>query len=125
MSRELFTMGQVAEAGVRRENPNMHDEQVKEGYIAGVEEHRPAVISINMFAASLAVTEFLARLHPFREESNRCSASVEFSLASMELCSNMEEDVCKILAEKVGKGDEEPLLGLPQLSIANGVKKNA
>ena len=124
MSRGLITMEQVAAAGMRRENPNMHDQQVKEGYITGVEEHRPAVISINMFAASLAVTEFLARLHPFREESNRCSVSVEFSLASMELYSNMEEGVCKILAGKVGKGDEEPLLGLPQLSIAPGEKKN-
>ena len=124
MSRGLFTMRQVAEAGMRRENPNMHDQQVREGYITGVEEHRPAVISINMFAASLAITEFLARLHPFREDTNCSSVSVGFSLSSMELYQDPEEGACRILSDKVGKGDEEPLLGLPQLSIADGEKQN-
>jgi hypothetical protein len=37
-----------------------------DGYIDGAEEHRRAVTSLNMFAASLAVYEFLARIHPFR-----------------------------------------------------------
>ena len=124
MSRGLFTMRQVAEAGMWRENPNMHDQQVREGYITGVEEHRPAVISINMFAASLAVTEFLARLHPFREDTNCSSVSVGFSLSSMELYQDPEKDACRILSDKVGKGDEEPLLGLPQLSTADGEEHN-
>ena len=61
MSRGLFTMSEVAAAGLRRNDPDAHDQQVKDGYITGAAVQRPAVISVNMFAASLAVNEFLAR----------------------------------------------------------------
>ena len=63
-------MDRVAEAGLRRNDPVAHSQQIKDGYISGVVEHRPAVISINSFAAAYAVTEFLARLHPFRDKPN-------------------------------------------------------
>jgi len=116
MSRGLFTMKQVSEAGLRRRDPEAHAAQVRDGYIAGVVEHRPAVISVNMFAAPLAVNDLLARLHPFREEPNREYASVTFSLSSMELISEPEEGRCEILRRHVGKGDTTPLLELPELS---------
>jgi hypothetical protein len=32
--------------------------------------HRPAAISVNMFASGLAVTELLFRAHPFREDAS-------------------------------------------------------
>ena len=75
MSRGLFTMSEVAAAGLRRNDPAAHAQQVKDGYIAGVPAHRPAVISVNMFGSALAVNEFLARLHPFREEPNSSYAA--------------------------------------------------
>ena len=78
MSRGLFTMKEVAAAGLRRNDPAAHARQVEDGYITGVAAHRPAVISVNMFAAALAVNELLARLHPFREEPNSNYASVIF-----------------------------------------------
>jgi hypothetical protein len=81
-----------------------------------VPAHRPAVISVNMFASSLAVTELLARLHPFREEPNGAYASVTFSLASMEFFYDPEEGICDLLGAKVGFGDTSPLLGLMELA---------
>lgn len=116
VSRGAFTMKQVAEAGLRRNDPAAHAQQVKDGYIQGVVPHRPAVISVNMLGSALAVDELLARLHPFREEPNSSYASVIFSLASMELIYEAEEGLCQILAKKVGIGDASPLLGLPELS---------
>ncbi len=116
MSRGLFSMADVAAAGLRRADPEAHRQQLEDGYIAGVVSNRPAVISVNMLAASLAVSELLARIHPFREEPNAAYASVIFSLASMELMPEPEEDVCGILAGKVGLGDRTPLLGMPELS---------
>ncbi len=110
MSRGLFTMKQVAAAGLRRNDPAAHALQVRDGYIAGVEEHRPAVISVNMLAASLAANELLARLHPFREEPNSNYASVIFSLSSMEIIAEAEEGCCEILSKNVGAGDRTPLL---------------
>jgi hypothetical protein len=116
MSRDLFNMKDVAAAGLQRNDPAAHDRQIADGYIAGVKTHRPAVISVNMFASALAVDEFLARLHPFREESNNNYAAVTFSLASMELFCDAEEGICKILGGKVGLGDVTPLLGLMELA---------
>ena len=116
MSRGLFTMQEVAAAGLRRNDPAAHNQQVQDGYIAGVQMHRPAVISVNMFAAALAVNELLARIHPFREEPNNNYASTTFSLASMELISDPDEGICEILGGSVGMGDVKPLLGLMELA---------
>jgi hypothetical protein len=116
MSRGLFTMKQVAAAGLRRNDPAAHAQQVRDGYIAGVEEHRPAVISVNMLAASLAANELLARLHPFREEPNSNYASVIFSLSSMEIIAEPEEGRCEMLSKNVGVGDRTPLLGQIELT---------
>lgn len=116
MSRGLFTMADVAAAGLRRNDPAAHARQVKDGYIKGAAANRPAVISVNMFGASLAVNEFLARLHPFREESNDSYGSVTFSLASMEIITEPEEGICEILGGRVGIGDTAPLLGIMELA---------
>lgn len=116
MTRGLFTMKQVADAGLRRTDPAAHAQQMKDGYIAGVQGQRPAVISVNMYAASLAVNELLARLHPFREEENGDYGSVTFSLASMELMYERHSEPCELLEPHVGKGDMRPLLRLTELS---------
>ena len=116
LSRGLFTMSDVAAAGLRRNDPDAHRQQVKDGYIRGAGVQRPAVISVNMFAASLAVNELLARLHPFREEPNATWAAVEFSLASMELFGDPDEGICELMAGKVGRGDVTPLLDMLELA---------
>lgn len=116
MSRGLITMKAVAAAGLRRNDPDAHTQQVEDGYIAGGQQHRPAVISVNMYAAALAVNELLARIHPYREEPNSEYASVIFSLASMELMNEEEDGVCNLLRGSVGKGDIRPLLG--QMDLA-------
>jgi hypothetical protein len=116
MSRGLFTMADVAAAGLRRNDPAAHEQQMEDGYIKGAASNRPAVISLNMLGASLAVNEFLARLHPFREEPNDRCGAVIFSLASMEIITEPEEGACEILRRHVGAGDTTPLLGLIELA---------
>ena len=49
---------------LKRLNPVAYEEQRKAGYRKGVQEDRPAVISVNMQFAGLAVNELIARLHP-------------------------------------------------------------
>ena len=70
-----------------------------------------------MFASSLAVNEFLARLHPYREETNSHYAAVEFSLASMELFCDSDQGVCNRFSTKVGIGDKTPLLDEIELTL--------
>ena len=43
---------------MRRNDPDAHEQQVNDGYITGAVVQRPAVISVDMYAASLAVNEF-------------------------------------------------------------------
>ena len=62
------------------------------------------------------MNEFLARLHPFREEPNATWAAVEFSLASMELFGDPDEGICELMAGNVGKGDVTPLLDMLELT---------
>ena len=112
MTRGLFTMQDVAAAGLRRRDPAAFAQQVRDKYIKGAQVNRPAVVSVNTFAASLAVNELLARLHPYREAPNAAHASVCFSLASMELICEPESEPCAVLARDVGRGDRTPLLGL-------------
>lgn len=116
MSRELFTMAQVAAAGLARNDPEAHARQIKDGYIRGVQGRRPAVISVNMFGSALAMNEFLARLHPYREDANDTHGAVTFSLASMELFSEREAGICELMKNFVGHGDQTPLLGLMELA---------
>lgn len=119
VSRGLVSLDRVREEGLRRKDALAHRQQIADGYILGkAEEQRPAVISVNMFAASLAVNDLLARLHPFREEANEKVASIEFSLASMELLCESEREGCPILRGRAGKGDAEPRLGITDLSLA-------
>ena len=116
MSRGLVSLDRVQEEGLRRKDPLAYLQQVEDGYILGVEVQRPAVISINMFAASLAVNDLLARLHPYREEPNSNIASLEFSLASLDLFCEPESSPCPLLSGRSGLGDIEPRLGLTELS---------
>lgn len=112
VSRGLVTMERVRAERLRRRDPEAYACQLDDGYIRGVVEQRPAVVSVNMFIAALAVNDFLARLHPYREQPNSEVASIEFSLASLELFPDPEGRPCPMLEHAVGKGDLEPRLGL-------------
>lgn len=112
LSREVYTMDQVEAEGMRRTNPDMYQRQRKEGYLRGVQEDRPAVITINGTFASLAVQELLARLHPYRNRPNSEFAYVGGSLAEVQLYTEPEGEPCHVFKPHVGRGDMIPLLNL-------------
>lgn len=117
MSRGVFSMQRVRDDGLLRNDPEAYAQEKQDGYISGVEEHRPAVISVNSLIASLAVSELLGRIHPYREEGNDQYAQIFFSLSSMEIIYEPDEPICKILCDKVGIGDANPPLGQLELSV--------
>jgi len=89
---------------------------VKAGYIRGVAEDRPAVISINMQMASTAVNEFLARLHPYRYDDNAESAIVRTGFMDGSHFRVPDEAASDSFAAHIGKADVRPLLSMPDLS---------
>ena len=115
-SRDVFTLDEVAAAGLARNDPVAHAQQVKDGYVSGVPIARPAVISLNMSVASLGVHELLARLHSFRDNPNSAYDHIQVDLADMALYNDSNPQKCPIFRADVGKGDVNPLLGLLELS---------
>jgi hypothetical protein len=116
LSREVYDMEQVEAEELRRTSPEVYLARRDEGYIRGVNEDRPAVISVNMFFASLTVLEFLGRLHPFRNAPNARSAVVRGNLMEPVFLTEMESEPSAFLANHTGRGDTEPLLERPDLS---------
>jgi hypothetical protein len=109
-------MEEVRAAGLKRTDPEAYKEQAKAKYIVGAQEDRPTVISINFFAASLGVNEFLARLHPYRDNDNGEYASHRLSRSQGAFYHEREGEPCRVLARHIGRGDMRPLLNLPELS---------
>ena len=117
LSRGAITLEDVEAEGMKRQNPDYYEEQRKAGYIKGVEENRPAVISVNIQFAGLAVNEVIARLHGFRENPNRAYAKIGLSLSELAFYPEPEPSAaCRYMSRQVGKGDVSPLLNLPELS---------
>ncbi len=113
LSREVYRIERVEAEEMARTNPEMYALRVKEGYLRGVEEDRPAVVSVNMLFAALVVNEFLARLHPSRNQPNGEFAYVGGNLSEVQLFPEGESTPCPILERHVGRGDMTPLLDRP------------
>lgn len=116
LSRGVYSMDQVEAEGMRRTNPEIYRQQRREGYLRGIVEDRPAVITVNGIFASLAVQEFLARIHPYRNQPNNRYSYVGGNLAEMQIHAEDEGAPCTLLAPHVGRGDTKPILNLAGLS---------
>ena len=116
LSRKLYSLEGVRAAALKRTNPTEYKEQLESKYIVGVQEDRPAVISVNMQFASLAVNEFLARLHSYRDDGNIDFAIYRISLTQSHIYNYPDGEPCSVLARHVGRGDSNPLLDMPELS---------
>jgi hypothetical protein len=116
ISRDVISLQTVAAEGLANSDPEAAAQQVRDKYFRGLTVSRPAVISINMFAAALAVNDFLARIHLYRHMPNAEVGSIEFSLGQLRLTPDEEQEDCALLHPWVGHGKISPLLGLPELS---------
>lgn len=116
LDRRMYTMELVKAEGLKRTDPEAYGEQLKDGYVHGVVVDRPAVISINMQMSSTAVNELLARLHPYRLDSNADSAIVRVSFIQGVTYRESEGSKSGMFKTVIGKGDVKPLLNMPELS---------
>jgi hypothetical protein len=117
LERGAITSEQIRAEETKRTDPTRFAELRKEKYIEGVNEERPAVISVNSLFASLAVNEFLARVHLFRNIANSEFAIVRGDLCEFTLYREPEESSNGHLLKEIGLGDRDPLIGRPSLSV--------
>ena len=81
IDRGVFSLEALEAEDLLRTDPDEYRERHAQGYVQGVQVDRPAVISVNMHFASLAVNEVLARLHPFRMDNNEEFGTTRMSLS--------------------------------------------
>jgi molybdopterin/thiamine biosynthesis adenylyltransferase len=115
-SRQAYRISQVAADALKRRNPELYAERQREKYIDNVHEEAPAVISVNMTMASMAVNELLARLYQTRNVPNGRFATTRINFAEMDIEGVAEGDHCPLFARIAGLGDISPMLDLPELS---------
>jgi hypothetical protein len=113
--RRVYTAEALRAEYLRKTAPDAHRQELEAGYIKGLIEEAPSVITLNMRAASAAVNEFIARAYPYRIESNANYARSTFSLAACEEEFTAEAVFDATPNSVLGRGSLEPLLGLPAL----------
>lgn len=116
--RGVYTPEMLRREYLQQVAPDELTEQVAEGYIKGIADEAPSVISLNMRAASDCVMEFIARSYPYRQEPNQERARTVFSLAAGEEEFMSEADFNREPNSYLGRGLSEPLLGMPRFSIS-------
>lgn len=110
--RGVYSAATLRAEYLRRVAPDAHAAEVQAGYLKGVVEQAPSVITLNMRAASACVMEFIARMFPFRHSDNSNFARTQFSLAAGEELYTPERDFTREASPRLGRGMSEPLLGL-------------
>lgn len=115
LSRGVIDNETAAAEALRRADPSEYAAQNDEGYLRGVAESRPAIVSVNGMFASMAVNELLARLHGFRED-DQAHAEQRFVLHDPYYVCEDGGPACPTLERHVGRGDVAPLLDMPELT---------
>ena len=114
-SRRVYDQAGMEAAFLRRTSDE-YERLKKQGYVKNVNVDRPAVISVNMQAASMAVNEFLARIHGYRFKPSSKFAVRMVALHDEENNLVAEDgEPCLEFSRGVGRGDQSPFLGMPAL----------
>ena len=116
MDRGVYDAALLEAEYLARTAPQALARKIADGYLLGVAEEAPAVITLNMRAASASVIEFIARLFPFRDFANETRARTIFMLAEGDEDVFAESHFKSGRRFPVAEGEAEPLLGLPALA---------
>jgi molybdopterin/thiamine biosynthesis adenylyltransferase len=119
LSRKMYDAERLRAEATKRQNPETYQQLLQEKYIQGVEVDRPAVISINMMISSLAVNEFLNRIHLFKDDcpSHYAKVMIDYCGGCIENVSEKRFDQDAYAATWAGRGDCKPFLRMPELSL--------
>ncbi len=111
--RGVYTAALLEAEYLAQAAPETYRHKLNDGYLQGAGEQAPAVISLNMRAASACVMEFIARAFPFRHDSNAKFARSIFTLCAGEEDCYPQDQFAARHSFALGTGAQEPLIGLP------------
>jgi hypothetical protein len=116
MDRGVYDAALLEAEYLARVAPQALSQKVRDGYLRGMTEEAPGVITLNMRAASACVIELIARLFPFRAFPNERRARSIFMLAEGDEDTFAESDFQRGVRFPIAVGETDPLLGLPALA---------
>jgi hypothetical protein len=105
MSRGFYSPDELTAEAWKEANPDYYNRQRMAGYLAKVQEDRPAVMPLNMVASNGAVIDLLARLHGFRLDPNSEFATQRWSLTHGFYEHGPDGRSCQFMARQVGLAD--------------------
>lgn len=114
--RGVYDAAELEAEYLARTAPDSLRQKLTDGYLRGAAEQAPAVICLNMRAASACVMEFIARAFPFRHIGNEERARTIFTLSDGDEDFSPEAAFSASANSYLGLGLQEPLLGLPALA---------
>ncbi len=112
LSRKAIWLENIEAEDLKRANPEMYRQQREEKYIKGVQEDRPAVITVNTMVAATALNDFLARIHPYRYNPNSSVGCIRMDLREPEFHLEPDGNPDAQLSRWAGYGDMNPLLNM-------------
>jgi hypothetical protein len=115
--RGVYTPEGLRAEYLRNVAPEALRKEIEAGYIPGIIDEAPAVITLNMRASAACMNEFIARAYPYRHESNKNYARTQFSLAACEEEFTPESAFASTPNQWLGRGSLEPLLDMPFLRV--------
>lgn len=115
-TRGVYTDEELRAASMIRTNPAEYERQKKSGYIVDVAVDSPAVVSINTFISSMAVNEFLNRIHSYRYDPSSDYAITRMSFTDFYIQNDVDGDPDVYLQKFVGRGDLKPFLNMPEFN---------
>jgi hypothetical protein len=120
--RGVYTPESLRAEYLRNAAPEALRKEIDAGYIPGIIDEAPAVITLNMRASAACMNEFIARAYPYRHESNENYARTQFSLAACEEEFTPERAFASTPRQSLGRGSLEPLLGMPFLCLPSAIR---
>ena len=116
LDRGVYTPASLRREYLQRNAPEVYATEVAEGYIQGVADEAPPVITVNMKTASTAVLEMIGRICPFRMEANQQFSRTILRMAEGEEEHFEEQEFDTTEQPLLAHGDMEPLINMPILS---------
>jgi hypothetical protein len=118
ITRGVYTMEDMRAASQYRQNPAEFENLKKNSYIKNINVNAPAVISVNMSIASIAINEFLNRIHEYKAGRPEEYAQTTIDITENFIVNVSEDDFMPdlYLKKKIGRGDIAPFIEMPELS---------
>lgn len=112
LKRKVYNHEELRAADLKRDNSEMYEAELEAKYIENADVESPAVISVNMRAASDAFNEFMDRVHHLREYSETANNAIVKSslLQTTSYGSASKEDEDEALIRYIGRGNMNPFL---------------